>query len=214
MLTLTGPYNPELMKMLNEFSTWFMMQPHIDTMEVNGKPDPNGWYVSKEYLFQMQAKDPKTDKTAQGHPNHTHGIDLIQFNHKLPEHMQQPCKDINKKLNSWFGSKFCAVMMYYPPDGFMDWHTNCNCAGYNTLITYSHTGASSFTWQDPISEQFIIVPDKRGWSIKTGYFGRHDEPNDTIWHSAETQTHRITFGYVIPDKNMWKMMSADMKDMS
>ena len=54
--------------------------------------------------------------------------------------------------------------------------------------------------------------DQPGWQVKVGYFGGHHEPNKKIWHCAATNTHRITFGYVIPDKFMWDMMCDDIKD--
>lgn len=212
MKLLRGAYNPELMQILNGFSEWFMKQPNLDKLHFNGKPDPEGYYTSEEYLDVMKAKDPKKDKTACGYPNHTHGIDLIRNNNVLPKNMRDPCLKTNKTLNAWFGSKFCAVMMYYPPNGFMDWHTNTNCPGYNTLISYSHTGDGSFTYQDPKTKAFVKIPDTKGWSIKVGYFGSLEEPENIYWHSAKTNTHRLTFGYVIPDLNMWEMMCDDIKD--
>lgn len=212
MKTLAGEYNPELMVMLNGFSEWFMSQPEISELPIAGKPDPDEYYVSKEYLEKLQAMDYKVDKEASGYPNHTHGLDLMRFNDKLPEHMREPCKKINKQLNAWFGSKFCAVMMYYPPNGYMDWHNNGNCPGYNTLISYSHTGNGWFAYQDPEDRTFHVAADQKGWMVKVGYFGAFDEPDKLIWHCAGTKTHRITFGYVIPDEYMWNMMVDDITD--
>lgn len=212
MKFLPSPYNPELLTMLNDFSDWFMEQPNLGDLPFGGEEDPSGYYTSEKYLEEMQSKDPKKDKSAEGFPNHTYGIDLMRQNYQLPEHMQKPCSDIHKKLNSWFGSKFCAVFMYYPPSAFMDWHNNCNCPGYNTLISYSYDGDGYFMWQDPKTKAFHKMHDLPGWQVKVGYFGSHEEPDKTIWHCAKTNTHRLTFGYVIPDKNMWEMMIEDITD--
>jgi|TARA_R110002126_G_scaffold99745_2_gene231030 hypothetical protein len=212
MKAIDGPYNPELMTMLNGFSEWFVSHPMLDKLPVGGTVDLDHKYTSARHLKERQTKDYKTDKTAEGYPNNTHGIDLIRSNHMLPEDMRQPCKTINQKLNSWFGSKFCAVMMYYPPGGYMDWHNNANCPGYNTLISYSETGDGWFKFQDPITKEFHKMKDKSGWTVKAGYFGSWKEPDKIYWHCASTKTHRITFGYVIPDENMWNMMIDDIID--
>ena len=209
---LPTPYNPELMCMLDKFSEWFMEQEDLHKLPFHGNKDPTKYYVSEEYLAIMQAKDPKTDLSAEGFPSFTHGIDLSRDNHRLPPHMRKPCTDMHKKLNAWFGAKFCAVMMYYPPGGYMDWHNNSNCPGYNTLISYSHDGDGWFMFQDPITKAYHKMHDQPGWQVKVGYFGGHNEPEKKMWHCAATNTHRITFGYVIPDKFMWDMMCDDIKD--
>ena len=37
-------------------------------------------------------------------------------------------------------TKFNALTVLYPPDGFISWHNNCNAAAYNLVFTWSETG--------------------------------------------------------------------------
>ena len=202
-----GPYNPELMAMLDDFIDWFYS---IDRtrIKVNGKPDTDEFYTNLEHLEESK-KIPIHERGGEGYPKTVHGIDMLMA--LAPPDYMSRFRDISNDLNQWFGSKYCAVQMYYPQNGFMDWHNNGNAPGYNILLSHSSNGGGFFRWQDPVTEEIHTVFDKPGWNLKTGYYGRHDEPDKSVWHCARTyDSERITFGYVIPDINMWQMMIDDI----
>lgn len=194
--------NPELLEIVNEFSEWFFQQDRT-LIKINGESDENEYRTSVEYLNSI-------DKEKHiGFPEITYGVDLTHIESTPVEFREKIIKTDNK-LNAFFGSKFCAVKMYYPNGGYMGWHTNWNCPGYNILLSYNHTGDGYFRYIDPITKEPVTQLDVKGWQAKVGYFGNKKEKNKIVWHCARSNSERITFGYVIPDENMWKMMIDDL----
>jgi hypothetical protein len=108
--------------------------------------------------------------------------------------------------------------MFYPKNGFMGWHTNGNCPGWNVIMSYTpppHQGFFEFV--DPTSDEHIRLEDNHnimnGWTIKVGYFGEHSDKDNLIWHCARTYDNpRITLAYVIPQeyKKYYDLMIQDL----
>ena len=108
--------------------------------------------------------------------------------------------------------------MWYPQNGYISWHTNWNVPGFNVLFTYNSGKEGDGYWRhvDPTGsdspvpnlgendENVIHIPDAPGWSCKTGYYGKKDEHEKIIWHTAFSNVPRITIGYVVFDENLWK----------
>lgn len=203
------PFNPELMEILDPFVDWFYS---IDRSKIklNGEPDIEEKYTNPEWLEESK-KIPVDQQGGEGFPKKVYGVDMLTS--ISPADYMKKFNAISSDLNNWFGSKYCAVQMYYPENGFMDWHNNGNASGYNILLSHSTKGTGYFRYQEPSSGGILTLDDEPGWNIKTGYYGSHEEPDKLIWHCARTyDSERITFGYVIPDKNMWEMMIEDILD--
>lgn len=202
MQIIDRPLNPELLKIVDPFVEWFFSFDR-SLINVKGERDQNEYHTSEEYLNTI-------DKTKHiGFPEITHGIDLTLVE-STPMSFREKIIAIDHDLNSFFGAKFCAVKMYYPSDGYMGWHTNWNCHGYNILLSYNREGKGYFRYKDSVSGETVTQSDKQGWQAKVGYFGKKDEPDKVVWHCARSYSERITFGYVIPDENMWQMMIEDL----
>ena len=214
MELLNPPYNTELMQMLNGFSEWFFKQ-DLSKIPLKNKDKANKglFYTSEGHLLDRQQQESVRHPEIAGYPSECYGIDLMAVAREgaIPQSMVPAISDINRDLNAWFGSKFCAVQMYYPPGGYMNWHHNANCPGYNILMSYSQDGNGFFRYQDPVSKEIITMEDVPGWTAKVGYYGPLNEPDKVIWHCAKTFSGpRLTFGYVIPDEAMWEMMCEDI----
>jgi len=82
-----------------------------------------------------------------------------------------------------------ALAVYYPPGGYLGWHTNDDCVAHNLILTYSASDKSYFE-----SRQKRIY-DTKGWSIKINEFNR-----DSSWHRAIAIDHRITFAFIYDTK--------------
>lgn len=54
---------------------------------------------------------------------------------------------------------------------------------------------------DP-EKNLVHLQDKDGWHVKLGYYGRKEEHNRIVWHSAFGGP-RITLGFVVFDENIW-----------
>lgn len=126
------------------------------------------------------------------------------------EHMAQPISrmvDVNPEIWTDFrdkarteftieiGAQHAALTNYYPPGGFVGWHTNWDANAYQVLFTWSRTGDGYFRYYDAKNDEIITIEDKPGWQARHFYFGRKDEVNHHCWHSAYTWSERITLAY-------------------
>ena len=128
--------NPELLKIVDPFIDWIFSFDR-SVLGVKGKKDENEYNTSEAYLNTI-------DKTKHvGFPEIAYGIDLTLVE-STPMDFRQKIIDIDHDLNNFFGAKFCAVKMYYPRGGYMGWHTNWNCPGYNILLSYNRGGRGYF----------------------------------------------------------------------
>ena len=202
MLVIDKPLNSELETILNDFSDRFFKK-NLFNVKINGSPDTNEYYTSIEYLSSIN----KTKHI--GYPEVCYGVDLTQTNSTSIDFRDELLK-LDRGLNAYFNSKFCAVKMYYPENGYMGWHDNHNCPGYNILVSYNRTGQGFFRYIDPVSNEVITLNDVCGWNAKIGYFGSETEYDKRIWHCARAYSPRLTLGFVIPDKEMWEMMVDDL----
>lgn len=136
------------------------------------------------------------------------------------EEIRQVSNSLDESLQASLGARFCALKMYYPPEGFIAWHTNWNVPGYNIIFTYSekgqghwrHIDSSNSSSHVPDPENLVHVDDVPGWHCKVGYFGNKNEFDKIVWHSAHTSEPRITVSYVIFEKLIWENMVEELRD--
>ena len=84
---------------------------------------------------------------------------------------------------------------YYPPTGFMGWHTNFNSPGERFYVTWaSEDNKSFFRYYDDEKDEIITDYDDKGLTIRqftipTGkpYF----------WHCVGSECDRFSFGFLI-----------------
>ena len=127
-------------------------------------------------------------------------------------------QELDDELGTYIGYKFCALKMFYPEDGYIAWHTNWNVPGFNCLFTWNPTGEGYWRNLDSSNEpegsiipdpdtKLVHMQDPKGWHCKLGYYGKKEEHNKIMWHSAYGGP-RITLGWVVFDENIW----ADIVD--
>lgn len=92
------------------------------------------------------------------------------------------------------------VIGYYPPNGFVGWHTNCEAHGYIILFNWSEDGEGFFRYIK--DGKMDTLKDGKGWSCKVGYFG--NTPEDYLWHCARTECRRFSFSYRFQNKEDWQ----------
>tara|TARA_R110001592_G_scaffold284237_1_gene552571 strand:+ start:449 stop:1120 length:672 start_codon:yes stop_codon:yes gene_type:complete len=110
------------------------------------------------------------------------------------------------------GANSSAVFLFYPPGGFVGWHTNQNNSGYQFIFTYSEKGNGYFQYRDPQTENIIVTKDQPGWRCHYHHFGEAKE--DLLWHSAFAYEPRITVCVLFRwwDKPQLKDQVLAMKD--
>ncbi|OUU24381.1 MAG: hypothetical protein CBB97_11715 [Candidatus Endolissoclinum sp. TMED37] len=201
--------NSDILEVLEPYREWFFSQ-DLKSMPITkaGKHDKESC-ATIEYLQEIMAKPMgKNSETRkdfhEGPPEVVRNVHFGPGSGCSEEHKQRSAQ-INKDLVSFLGARFSAVHVYYPHDGFMGWHNNWDCPGYNILINYN-SGDGWFKYWDTNSKTIQTMEDPMGWSAKVGYYGGPENP---FYHCAGGGP-RITFGFVIPDKNMWEMMIEDI----
>ena len=99
----------------------------------------------------------------------------------------------------------------YPPKGFISWHNNANASAYNLIFTWSETGDGYFKYIDGYTGDEIVIPDKKGWQCKAGYFGAYnEEPEKLVYHTASTDCWRITVSYIFNREEMSLGLQEDV----
>ena len=191
--------NKELLGFLDEFVDEFfsiegyddpyyhMFDPKTDARE-RGE-----YYVSEEYLRDHVWKD------YQGHsgfPTQHFSQPVSQMTKKNPKWFDIEFK-VKKKFPEYLGAHSSALFNYYPPGGFVGWHTNWNANAYQVLFTWSRDGNGYFQYYDMQKDGIVTIQDKPGWQCRWYYFGRKDEPGAHCWHSAYAGCDRITLAYKI-----------------
>ncbi|TFH10870.1 MAG: hypothetical protein E4H07_04860 [Nitrosomonadales bacterium] len=82
---------------------------------------------------------------------------------------------------------------WYPPNGYMGWHTNNRNPGWRFYISYvDKPGKSFFRYRDPISKEIITSYDKQ-WNFRLFKVSL----DKSLWHAVYSDTHRFSIGYTI-----------------
>jgi hypothetical protein len=80
---------------------------------------------------------------------------------------------------------------WYPPGGYMGWHTNSNVACFRFYCNHAETGdASFFRYRNPVDGEIITSWDRAGWNFRC--FRTDLQP---LWHCVYSATNRVSFGY-------------------
>lgn len=80
---------------------------------------------------------------------------------------------------------------WYPPNGYMGWHTNANVQGFRLYCSHAPVSQRSyFRYLDPVTQKIETSWDSAGWNFRC--FRTDLEP---LWHCVYSETDRISFGY-------------------
>jgi hypothetical protein len=115
--------------------------------------------------------------------NHLHAY-MINLNNI------QPLNELAKKLLP--DKKFVQTTgrFYYPPNGFMDWHTNSNNPGYRIYATFCKESNKSF-FRYKLNDSILTEYELQGWNFRL-FEVKKINP---YWHCIHSNTHRFSFGF-------------------
>lgn len=147
------------------------------------------FFLSKDYLNKMKNK--KLEH--KGFPEEYMAIPssiLVKSNSEWKPFIDE----VKDGLVHYVGASKSSLANYYPPKGFVGWHTNWNNPGYQLLFTWSKTGDSFFLYEDCDSKQVNMISERPGWQGHLVYFGRQEEKEHVFWHSAYSNCDRFAWG--------------------
>lgn len=147
--------------------------------------------LSRKYLEKELIKGYDHD----GFPHYHLSQPIGRMAETSPELFGDLAFNIRKKFPAYLGVHSSALTNYYPPNGFVGWHTNWNANAYQVLFTWSKNGDGQFKYLNNENDEIITIKDKPGWQARAFYFGRKDEPEHHCWHAAHTNCDRFTFAY-------------------
>jgi hypothetical protein len=134
-----------------------------------------------------------------GFPDEDYQLDGKELFEKLKDQDAWKLYNVARhEMTKHFNASANALFSWYPPNGFIGWHTNWNTQALQVLFTWSETGEGYFQYYDKKEDKVVVVPDKKGWSAKTYVFGPKEDLDDHFWHSAYTPCNRMTLCYKVP----------------
>tara|TARA_A200000159_G_scaffold11809_1_gene9954 strand:- start:819 stop:1490 length:672 start_codon:yes stop_codon:yes gene_type:complete len=163
---------------------------------LNGTIPVEEWekFCQEDYLHEMIAKG----ADHQGFPERGFGFQVSRGATVYPE-VFEPLKNWTKtQLPMMFGARSNSLTSYYPPNGFVGWHTNWNACAYQIIFTWSEEGDGYFSYYDRDRDEIITEPDVKGWQARWYRFGRLNEPKHHCWHTAWTNCPRFTLAFKYP----------------
>jgi hypothetical protein len=192
--------NQRVLDILDRYIQFVMDYDMSQTTDLISNDSAEKW-ISTEYRDKIIAMG----KDHFGSPESAKSYPMKPDNHKnLPIEYRQKFMELSDELRLELAFESNALSQKYPPNGYIGWHNNANARGYNLIFTWSETGDGWFKYINEDGEE-ITIPDKKGWSLKAGYFAGYDEDVPTCYHTAYTNCWRVTQSFVVSDnKEFWK----------
>ena len=96
---------------------------------------------------------------------------------------------------------------WYPPGGYMSWHTNSRSPGWRFYVTHAEQPLESFfRYRHPETHDIHTSLDP-SWGVRLFYV----DARRPFWHAVYSNTHRFSFGYVVHEASfkstMWRLAS-------
>jgi hypothetical protein len=141
-----------------------------------------------------------------------------QFESSFIKEAREMSDQLDIEMQTILGAKVCALKMFYPAGGYIQWHTNWDAPGYNVIFTHSENGLGYWRHVNPEGStsvrpnlaNLVHIDDPKGWHCKIGYFGKKTEPERVVWHSAFTAEPRLTLSYIIYEKVIWENLVEEL----
>jgi hypothetical protein len=195
--------NKELLNTLNGYIDEFFAikgynNPKHRTVSSDAALEDPEYFCDEEYLKYQQSLGLTHSGFPEEHMSHTVSAMIA--------HNREDFIDFRNKVKNDFavqiGAMHSALLNYYPPRGFVGWHTNWNANAYQILFTWSKSGDGYFKYLDSKTGEIVTIQDVPGWQCRHYYFGREDEPDNHCWHAAYAGCDRITLAYKFQNKSL------------
>lgn len=147
------------------------------------------YYTSEWYLRHLSLQGKLV-----GPPDRHFAQPIAKMVREDPEKWSAYMQLVKYDFASEIGAHTSALLSYYPPGGFVGWHTNYDATAYQVLFTWSD-GNGYFSYYDKKEDKVVTIEDVPGWQCRHYYFGPENEPENICWHAAYAGGERITLAY-------------------
>lgn len=187
--------NSELLEVLNGFSDEMLSKPSYNdekywTFREWQDIGKGEYYCSRDYLDECLSRDELV-----GPPDRYFAQPISKMVREDKEMWEGFMQKVKYDFASELGAHTSALLSYYPPGGFVGWHTNYDANAYQILFTWSETGDGYFRYYDKQKDEIVTIQDVAGWQCRHFYFGAGHEEDLHCWHSAYAGCQRITLAY-------------------
>lgn len=152
---------------------------------------PDGLYYTNEENLKLQME--KGDAHS-GFPEQHFSLPIANMA-DMDSRFETIANDMRESFRAEIAAASCALSNYYPPGGFVGWHTNWNATARQILFTWSKTGDGCFKYLDKTTNEIVTIQDEPGWKARYYYFGPQSHPDYHCWHAAYAGCDRITLAY-------------------
>ena len=172
------------------------------------EPNPNGVFeTSKEALEALLSSGKEISDIAESRsisnciPFNSKNIQDTVTSRKVDQARREVDQIIKERIQELFrDSKKLEVRnsghFWYPPGGYMGWHTNQRGPGWRLYINLAEEpNKSYFRYRDPGTGEIITAMDRR-WNFRLFRIDR----KHPLWHAIYSDTNRFSIGYIIYPK--------------
>jgi len=189
--------NKELLETLNSFSDEMLSKPSYNDEKYWTYHEPEDvhkgeYYTSREYLEDCLSRG--RDGLV-GPPDRYFAQPISKMVREDEDMWGGFMQKVKYDFAAHLGAHTSALLSYYPPGGFVGWHTNFDANAYQVLFTWSETGEGFFEYYDKQNDKIVKIPDVPGWQCRHYYFGAGHEEDLHCWHAAYAECQRITLAY-------------------
>tara|TARA_Y100001963_G_scaffold37529_1_gene52441 strand:+ start:845 stop:1972 length:1128 start_codon:yes stop_codon:yes gene_type:complete len=110
--------------------------------------------------------------------------------------LEEPFTKIAKVMEDKYKAyPYLRGAFYYPPTGYMGWHTNCNTPGERFYITWaSEDKKSFFRYYDYEKDEVVTDYDDQGLTVRQF---KVPESAPYFWHCVGSECDRFSFGFML-----------------
>ncbi len=159
-----------------------IIEPNLEDLIKSSEPEVNSdWqsYLSEDSLMSIIDQEVPHNRNK---------------NLSRPE-LETPGMAVEEVVKRIYPDRFvwCSGYFYYPPTGFMGWHTNHNDPAVRIYINYSSEDKKSF-FRYYHNGKIITDYDRKGVNVRR-FLCSGSKPY--LWHCVGSECHRISIGFTI-----------------
>ena len=127
-------------------------------------------------------------------PNHVFDSEVLELRTRIDDYVHRLIPEIFRNPPPLSISS--SGHFWYPPGGFMGWHTNNDAPGWRFYISFAdEPGKSYFRYRDPVTGTAHTLLDEQ-WDFRLFSIA----PQRDFWHAIYSDSNRFSIGFRIRNR--------------